>query len=164
MARSPRPREPREDSGRRREPALLRLRRRVGREARALHQARAARPVGRGRQRQGLLDPATNHCATDDDEDIDVGNVVYVFEGSATPDDVDGTDDPVATVEATRETTGDYTYRTLLAPGTYTVVFTCEAANDFPTEDDEITFADPVGVTNPIVRGPVRSNTTTAET
>ena len=97
------------------------------------------------------LDPATNHCATDDDEDIDVGNIVYVFEGSATPDDVDGTDDPVATVEATRETTGDYTYRTLLAPGTYTVGFTCEAANDFPTEDDEITFADPVGVTNPIV-------------
>ena len=49
------------------------------------------------------LDPETNHCATDDDEDIDVGNVVYVFEGSATPDDVDGTDDPLATVEARRE-------------------------------------------------------------
>jgi len=97
------------------------------------------------------LDSETNHCAIDDDDDIDVGNVVYVFEGSATPDDVDGTDDPVATVEARREATGDYTYRTVIAPGTYTVVFTCEAANDFPTEENEITFSNPVDATNPIV-------------
>ena len=43
------------------------------------------------------LDPATNNCASDDNVDLTVGNVVYVFEGSVTPDDVDGTDDPVAT-------------------------------------------------------------------
>jgi hypothetical protein len=106
------------------------------------------------------LDPATNHCASDDDEELDVGNVVYVFEASATPDDVDGTDDPVATVEATRETTGDYTYRTVIAPGDYTVVFTCEAGNDDPAEENEITFSDPVGTTNPIVN---TGNTTTVD-
>lgn len=97
------------------------------------------------------LDPTVNHCASDDDAELDVGNVVYVFAGSATPDDVDGTDDPVATVEATRQSTGDYTYRTLLAPGEYTVLFTCEAGNDDPAADDEIAFVDPVGATNPVV-------------
>lgn len=97
------------------------------------------------------LDPATNHCASDDGEELDVGNVVYVFAGSATPDDVDGTDDPVATAPATREATGDYTYRTWIDPGEYTVVFTCEAGNDDPAEEDEITFLNPAGTTNPIV-------------
>lgn len=97
------------------------------------------------------LDPATNHCASDDDAELDVGNVVYVFEASATPDDVDGTDDPIATVAATREATGDYAYRTVIAPGDYTIVFTCEAGNDDPTEEDEITFVTPVGASNPIV-------------
>ena len=106
------------------------------------------------------LDPATNDCASDDDEDLDVGNVVYVFEASATPDDVDGTDDPVATVQAARETTGDYTYRTVIAPGDYTVVFTCEAGNDDPTEEDEIAFVNPVGATNPILN---TGNTTTVD-
>lgn len=106
------------------------------------------------------LDPAANHCASDDSVELDVGNVVYVFEAAATPDDVDGADDPVATVEATRATTGDYTYRTLIAPGDYTVVFSCEAGNDDPTEDDEITFLDPVGATNPIAN---TGNTTTVD-
>ena len=97
------------------------------------------------------LDPATNNCASDDNLDLDVGNVVYVFEGSVTPDDVDGTDDPVATVEATRTATGDYVYRTLIDPGTYTVVFSCEAGNDDPEADDDITFSNPAGSTNPFV-------------
>ncbi len=97
------------------------------------------------------LDATVNNCASDDDEDLDVGNVVYVFSGSATPDDVDGTDDPVATVAATRNTVGDYTYRTLLEPGTYTVVFTCEGGNDDPETADDIAFLDPVGTVNPIV-------------
>ena len=48
------------------------------------------------------LDPAANNCAADDNVDLDVGNVVYVFAGAVTPDDVDGTDDPVATIEATQ--------------------------------------------------------------
>jgi Domain of unknown function (DUF4382) len=96
------------------------------------------------------LDPAANNCASDDNVDLTVGNVVYVFASGVTPDDVDETDDPVATVEATLNTAGDYVYRTLLEPGTYTVMFTCEAGNDDPEADDEITFLSPVGTTNPI--------------
>lgn len=96
------------------------------------------------------LDPAQNNCASDDNVDLTVGNVVYVFDGDVTPDDVDGTGDPVATVNATRNAAGDYVYRTLLEPGTYTVVFSCEAGNDDPEADDDITFLDPVGTTNPI--------------
>lgn len=102
------------------------------------------------------LDPAVNDCAADDNLDLDVGNVVYVFPDPATPDDVDGTDDPVTTVAATRNPAGDHVYRTLIAPGTYTVVFTCQAGNDDPETDetgtpDELTFLEPVGSTNPIV-------------
>jgi hypothetical protein len=96
------------------------------------------------------LDPAVNNCASDDKVDLDVGNVVYVFEGNVTPDDVDGTGDPVATVEAKRNTAGDYVYRTLVQPGTYTVVFSCEAGNDDPEAEDDITFLNPVGSTNPV--------------
>ena len=105
------------------------------------------------------LDPADNNCASDDKVDLTVGNVVYVFEGDVTPDDVDGTDDPVTTVDAERNAAGDYVYRTLLEPGTYTVVFSCEAGNDEdPEADDEIEFLDPVGTTNPIAS---QGNTTT---
>jgi Domain of unknown function (DUF4382) len=104
------------------------------------------------------LDPTVNNCASDDKVDLNVGNVVYVFEGSVTPDDVDGTGDPVATVEATPNAAGDYVYRTLLAPGTYTVVFSCEAGNDEPEADDDITFLNPVGSTNPVAN---QGNTTT---
>lgn len=104
------------------------------------------------------LDPAANNCASDDNADLSLGNVVYVFEGDVTPDDVDGTDDAVATVEAERNAAGDYEYRTLLEPGTYTVVFSCEAGNDDPEADDDITFLQPVGSTNPIAS---QGNTTT---
>lgn len=104
------------------------------------------------------LDPATNNCASDDNADIKVGNVVYVFEGTATPDDVDGSGDPVATVEAKQNAVGNYEYRTLVEPGTYTVVFSCEAGNDDPEGDDDITFLNPVGTTNPVAS---QGNTTT---
>jgi hypothetical protein len=97
-----------------------------------------------------ILDPVTNNCAADDNVDLEVGNVVYVFSGSVTPDDVDGTDDPIATIEATQNAAGDYVYRTLVNPGTYTVAFTCEGGNDDPEADDEITFLNPVGTTNPV--------------
>jgi hypothetical protein len=103
----------------------------------------------------GALD-APNVCVSDDNLDINEGNVVYVFETvtpgvAATPDDVDGTSDPVATIEATRNAAGDYVYRTLIDPGSYTVVFTCEGGNDDPENADDITFLNPVGATNPIV-------------
>src|SRR5690606_32311193 len=100
------------------------------------------------------LDPAVNTCAKDDNTDLDVGNVVYVFTGAGVAaDDVDGTDDPVATVPATRNAAGDYVYRTLLAPGTYSVAFTCEAGNDDPETDEtgtpkELAFLPEVDVTN----------------
>ena len=96
------------------------------------------------------LDPAANNCASDDKVDLKVGNVVYVFSGSVTPDDVDGTDDPVTTIKATQNAAGDYVYRTLIDPGTYTIVFTCEAGNDDPEAADEISFLNPVGTTNPV--------------
>jgi hypothetical protein len=104
------------------------------------------------------LDPAINNCASDDKVDLTVGNVVYVFQSTVTPDDVDGTDDPVATVKATRNAAGDYVYRTLLEPGSYNVVFTCEAGNDEPEAADDITFLNPVGTTNPVAS---QGNTTT---
>ena len=104
------------------------------------------------------LDPAVNNCASDDKVDLRVGNVVYVFEGDVTPDDIDGTGDAVATVKATRNAAGDYVYRTLLEPGSYTVVFSCEAGNDDPEDNDEIEFLDPDGTTNPIAS---QGNTTT---
>jgi hypothetical protein len=106
------------------------------------------------------LDAATNNCASDDDVDLTVGNVVYVFEGAATPNDIDGTDDAIATVKATRNSAGNYTYRTLLEPGAYTVVFTCEAGNDEPDADDDISFLNPAGVTNPVAS---QGNTTTVD-
>ena len=104
------------------------------------------------------LDPAVNNCASDDKVNLDVGNVVYVFGGNVTPDDVDGTGDALATVKATRNSAGDYVYRTLVEPGTYTVVFSCEAGNDDPEAEDDITFLNPVGSTNPIAS---QGNTTT---
>jgi hypothetical protein len=106
------------------------------------------------------LDAAVNNCAADDNIDLEVGNVVYVFSGSTTADDVDGTDDPVATIEATRTSAGNYVYRTLIDPGSYTVVFTCEGGNDDPEAADEITFLNPVGTTNPVTN---TGNTTTVD-
>jgi hypothetical protein len=97
------------------------------------------------------LDPDVNNCAADNNLNLDVGNVVYVFEGSATPNDVDGTDDPIATVEVTVDAAGAYVYRTVINPGTYTVVFTCEGGNDDPEAVDDIAFLDPAGTTNPVV-------------
>ena len=78
-----------------------------------------------------------NGCAKDA-ADLDIGNIVYVYAGSGvTPDDVDGkAPDPVATAEATQAANGDYTYRVVLAPGDYTVAFTCQAGNDDPEADE----------------------------
>ena len=100
------------------------------------------------------LDPAVNPCAKDNNTDLDVGNVVYVFSGpGVAADDIDGTGDPVATVAATRNAAGDYVYRTLLAPGTYSVAFTCQAGNDDPDTDEtgtpkELVFLPEVDITN----------------
>ena len=100
------------------------------------------------------LDPAVNGCAKDDKTDLDVGNVVYVFAGAGVAaDDIDGTGDPVATVPAKRNAAGDYVYRTLIAPGKYSVAFTCQAGNDDPDTDEtgtpnEIKFLPEVDIDN----------------
>ena len=100
------------------------------------------------------LDATQNSCAKDNNTDLDVGNVVYVFSGAGVAaDDIDGTGDPVATIPATRNSAGDYVYRTLIAPGTYSVAFTCQAGNDDPDTDEtgtpnEIKFLPEVDVTN----------------
>jgi hypothetical protein len=101
------------------------------------------------------LDAATNVCASDDNLDIAKGNVVYVFEtvtpgAAVTPNDVDGNDDPVATVAATPNPLGGFSYRVVLEPGSYTAVFTCEGKNDDPERPDDITFLNPIGTTNPV--------------
>jgi hypothetical protein len=99
----------------------------------------------------GAGDP--NACLTDD-PDPDLGNVVYVFAGAGvTPDDIDGADpEPVATAEAKQELGGTgYVYRTPLAPGAYTVAFSCQAEDDHPETDetgttDEIEFLPTVDI------------------
>ena len=84
-----------------------------------------------------------NGCAKDA-ADLDVGNVVYVFAAGVTPDDIDGkSPDPVATAPVKPAANGDYVYRVVLAPGDYTVAFTCQAGNDDP-EVDETGTADEI--------------------
>lgn len=80
------------------------------------------------------------------------GNTVYIFAGAGvTPDDIDGTDpEPLATAEVRLDLgSGNYEYMApFLAPGTYTVAFTCMAADDAvpdgdnpgPDVDDAIVF------------------------
>jgi len=102
-----------------------------------------------------IVTDSDNNCAADA-EDLDVGNVVYVFANSVDAEDlndVDGSDDdPVATLEAV-PSNGDYTYRTLIDPGTYTVVFTCQGGNDDPeVAGDEVEFFQPAEpTTNPVM-------------
>jgi hypothetical protein len=87
-----------------------------------------------------------NACNADD-ANLELGNVVYVFSGTGVaPDDVDGTGDPVATADVTFAN-GVYSYRVVLAPGNYTVAFTCQAADDEPETDETIAFFPTVNVT-----------------
>ncbi len=80
---------------------------------------------------------------TPDEADPDVGNVVYIFAGAdVSPDDLDGTDDAVATAALVQDGT-DYVFRAVVAPSAtpYTVAWTCQAASDVPDEDDDIVFS-----------------------
>lgn len=73
----------------------------------------------------------------------DGANMVYVFSGTVTPDDIDGdAGDPVATAAVIQDV-GACTWRYSvggLADGTYTVAFTNEAGNDNPQQNDAISF------------------------
>ena len=91
-----------------------------------------------------MADPRT--CTNSLNEDT--GNVVYVFEGyDVEPDDIDGEDDPVATINVRQNNAGEYTYEALLSPGDYSVAFTCQASDDDPevneTMDTPIEFVLP---------------------
>jgi hypothetical protein len=96
----------------------------------------------------GTVAPATisdPECAVDD-ANVDVGNVVYIYEGaSIVPDDIDEIDpEPVATAAVAQNQAGDYVYSTILLPSAYTVAFTCQAGNDDPEVDDTLEFTAPV--------------------
>jgi hypothetical protein len=90
------------------------------------------------------------------------GNEVYVFAGAGvTPDDVDGVDpEPVTTARVMlNQDSGKYEYALpFMAPGTYTVAFTCQAGDDVapdptvqpppdPAADNAIAFTPGVEVT-----------------
>ena len=71
--------------------------------------------------------------------------MTYIFEGAdVTPDDIDGTDpDPVASVHMKMADDGvNWQWAApLLAPGHYTVAYTCDGELDDPATDDAIAFA-----------------------
>lgn len=81
------------------------------------------------------------------------GNTVYVFAGAGvTPDDYDGIDpESLATAEVRLNGgSGNLEYRaTFLAPGPYTVAFTCMAADDRVPDDANLGLDvdDPIGFT-----------------
>jgi hypothetical protein len=78
-----------------------------------------------------------NDCNVDDpvDMDYDVGNVIYIFEGDVAPGEI-GVVDPYTTVMATYDAAdGNYKYRAVLMPGTYTVAATCQGADDSDGND-----------------------------
>lgn len=113
-----------------------------------------------------------------DDPDIDVGNVVYLFElegpdESLEPDDNDGVaPDAYATLEVEpNDDATAYEFETIVAPGDYRVAFTCQGDRDDPEvnendpseADDEqpdwdVEFLDPDGEANITV---VEDETTT---
>ncbi len=70
-------------------------------------------------------------------------NRIYVFAGSATPDDFDGdAGDPVTTVAVTQDANAcTFNYGGgNLAAGTYTIAFTQDAAADVPGQDNTLVF------------------------
>jgi hypothetical protein len=90
-----------------------------------------------------------NACNADDEVgmDYDVGNVIYVFEGDVAPAEI-GVADPLTTVAATYDSSsGNYAYRAVLMPGTYTIAATCQAGIDtdgLDGLDPETFFLEPV--------------------
>jgi hypothetical protein len=79
-----------------------------------------------------------NECNADDEIDMNyaVGNVIYVFEGDVAPNQI-GVTEPFTTVAAKDENNdGNYEYRAVLMPGTYTIAATCQASDDTDEVDD----------------------------
>jgi hypothetical protein len=111
---------------------------------------------------EGTVDTAllTGESCTSD-PNTGEGNEVYVFAGAGvTPDDVDGVDpEPVTTARVLlNEGTGNYQYSLpFMAPGMYTLAFTCQAADDIspdptvpppdPAADNAIEFTPGIDAT-----------------
>lgn len=70
-------------------------------------------------------------------------NKVYLYAGTVTPDDYDGSGDPIASALVTQNDnacTFSYAFNGI-ASGTYTLAFTNQAASDVPGQNDPISFA-----------------------
>ena len=90
---------------------------------------------------EGTVDAALVSDPTcSSDPNTGEGNAVYVFSGSAiAPDDIDGAaPEPLTTAEVRLDDmSGAYSYRvSFLAPGDYTLAFTCQAADDRVPDDE----------------------------
>lgn len=101
----------------------------------------------------GLIEDAACSTAPDSDD----GNSVYVFEkADATPEDIWIADEeaetqpsdarlamnPIATARVKMNDNGGYDYIVnYLAPGDYTVAFTCQALDDEPNAENDIVFS-----------------------
>lgn len=77
---------------------------------------------------------------------------VYIYSGSVTPDDIDGTGiEPFASVRVVDDTPDDTFFIGMLDPGTYTYALTCDALADNPETDNNATVAfysaETVGIT-----------------
>lgn len=112
---------------------------------------------------EGAVDTALitdESCSSD--PNTGEGNEVYVFAGAGvTPDDVDDVDpEPVTTARVMlNQDSGNYEYSLpFMAPGTYTVAFTCQAGDDIspdptvqpppdPAADNAIDFTAGIDVT-----------------
>jgi hypothetical protein len=95
--------------------------------------------------------------------DIQGDNRVYVFAGNVTPDDDDGDGgDPLQKVSVTQDSNAcTFSYSISgLAPGTYTLAFTRQAANDRVDLADTISFTGTTSVT--VAASPLTQNFTPA--
>ncbi len=98
-----------------------------------------------------VADALINDDSCSNDIANDLGNAVYLFEGTGvTPADIDGTaSDPLTSANVAQNVaTGVYEYSLhFLSPGDYTVAFTCQALDDDPEVADDLVFVDATDVT-----------------
>lgn len=74
----------------------------------------------------------------------DATGAVYLYQGAdVVPDDVDGVlPDPLASGAVTLQGDGTYRYTiAFLSPGSYTVAWTCDAADDQPESSEDLAFS-----------------------